>query len=227
MSERTYGSKYDKNLNTTQIAALVRGQVKAAVKSGELPAGKYSIRTSHFAGGSSIHVKISDLKGDIFEPEYLRDGDKYLMGPSIEDESGWHRPHRFKLWVVAAVKRVEAMLADYNHDGSDIMTDYFDVKFYATVDVDYGPEELEAARAALVAADNYAGEAAMAKAEDVEAAGQALATAQALDAPRRAHLINSVAIIDAIPSARVLPFRAPAQPAESAQVRMMREMGVL
>ena len=37
MYERSYGKKYDKSLNTTQIAKAFREDVKAAKKIGELP----------------------------------------------------------------------------------------------------------------------------------------------------------------------------------------------
>lgn len=113
MYERSYGAKYDKNLSTTQIAALVREEIKAAVKAGTLPAGKYSVRSQSYSGGSSIDVRISGLTGQVFEPEYLARGDEYLRGPFVEDATGWHRPSRYALPVLVAVKAVEAMLAAY------------------------------------------------------------------------------------------------------------------
>jgi hypothetical protein len=201
MTERAYGTKYDKNLNTTQIAAMVRGEVKAAVKAGELPAGKYSIRSSYYSGGSSIRVSISGLSGNVFDPEYLERGDAYLMGPSVHDETGWHRPHRYQAWVLAAVKKVEAMLWAYNHDGSDSQTDHFDVKFYGSVDVDTSREDEQAVRAALATAKDYAGEAAMSKSEESAAAP----------------LLSNV-----VP---LFPAVKPVE--ESAQVRLMRELGAL
>lgn len=137
--ERVFGAKYDEKLSTTEIAALVRGEIKAAVKSGKLPAAKYSVRTSYYSGGSSIRVQISDLaKGGaaVFEPEYLARGTDFLMGPSvITADDRYVRPSRYLPWVNDAVEQVEEMLRAYNHDGSDTMTDYFDVKFYAHVDV--------------------------------------------------------------------------------------------
>lgn len=201
MTERAYGSKYDKNLNTTQIAALVRGEIKVAVKAGELPKGKYSVRTSYYSGGSSIRVSISGLTGKVFDPEYLERGNDYLMGPSVHDETGWHRPHRYQAWVLAAVKKVEAMLWAYNHDGSDSQVDHFDVKFYASVDVDTSPEEEKAAREALATAKDYAGEVAMAKSEEEAAQAE--------------------------PSNVVPLFPATKPVEEPDQVRLMRELGAL
>src|SRR5687767_7020547 len=55
-----YGAKYDRDLSTTQIAAKYRQDIKAAIKSGEIPAGlKVSVRTEYFAGGSAIRASIT------------------------------------------------------------------------------------------------------------------------------------------------------------------------
>ena len=56
MYERSYGYQYEaqKGLTTSQIAKLIRADIKTAVKEGLLPnTWKYSVRTQTFAGGSA------------------------------------------------------------------------------------------------------------------------------------------------------------------------------
>lgn len=131
--ERVYGEKYNGKLTTTEIAKLVREEIKAEVKAGTLPKGKYSVRSSYFAGGSSIDARISNLAVDaVYNPEYVEavakkeDTGRYTFMSEI------YTPE-----VQAVTDRVRGMLAAYNHDGSDSMTDYFDVKFYSHVTLDW------------------------------------------------------------------------------------------
>src|SRR6266571_4510193 len=71
MYERAYGTKYDTKLTTTQIAALVRAEIKAAQKElapGGFPRGlKFSVRSSYFSGGSSIDINISGIEAAGFQ----------------------------------------------------------------------------------------------------------------------------------------------------------------
>lgn len=131
MREISYGKKYDKALNTTQIAAKFREDVKQAIASGDLPKGvKLSVKTSYFSGGSSIHVKIVAVPCQTIDVEAWLERDDYdamrrrgSMGLYTEES----RNIRAKL---------NAMLQAYNYDGSDIMTDYFHVRFYGDVEID-------------------------------------------------------------------------------------------
>ena len=136
MSERVHGEKYDAKLSTPAIAAKVREEIKALVKSGELPRAKYSVRSESFAGGSAIRVRITEVA-----PFELVSSDWVLWTIWNNDPSGIRNPggarNRHTPKAAALLKRIESMLAAYNHDGSDIQSDYFDVKFYASVDFDY------------------------------------------------------------------------------------------
>jgi hypothetical protein len=132
MSKIVYGSKYamaDK-LSAAEIAKLVRADIKAAVKSGELPKAKYSVRKESYAGGRSINVSISCIEKPGFRyynPERLR--------ADVE------RPHEHcgipyrSEEAQALIDQVEKLVNAYNFDGSDIMTDYFHVNFYASVEI--------------------------------------------------------------------------------------------
>lgn len=194
MYEKTFGSKYDASLSVKQIAAIVRGEVKAAVKAGTLPKGKYSVRMDHHR---SIRVEITP-EGEVFDKRYLAD-EEYIRGPMIQGADGQLcRPSRYVPAVAAALKTVEAMLWAYNYDGSDIQSDYFNVNFYSNVTVcaDY-----YAAREAHLAAQDYAGEAALALSEE----------AAAVQTPANV--------------AQLFPATA-GEPEETAQVRFMREQGL-
>jgi hypothetical protein len=128
MDPRSYGSKYDGKLSTTEIAARVRAEVKAAVKSGELPKGKYSIRTEYYSMGSSITISaiVPGLK-------------VYDVARLLADRDDPHAPATLP-WrsaeATVLVDKLEAMLAAYNHDGSDSRIDHYDVKFAAHVAID-------------------------------------------------------------------------------------------
>lgn len=96
----------------------------AAISAGELPKGlKLGVRTRYFANGSSIDVTVKALPDDValFAEDVLR-------MPAAE------RPHNKRMYS-------EALLNAYNHDRSDSMTDYFDVKFYDHVGVDWKFEQ--------------------------------------------------------------------------------------
>lgn len=122
---RHYGAKYDKTLRVKDVAKVIRSEIKDAVKAGTLPDLKYTVRSS----SRSINVGVP--------------GDAGLKNPT------WHVirakfPHEYVTgeyvpFLTPEGKRVkellERMLAEHNHDGSDLMTDYFDMKFYAFVDM--------------------------------------------------------------------------------------------
>lgn len=134
MTTTVYGNKYDatKGLSTTEIAKLVRKDIKALIASGELPKGiKTSVRTAYFAGGSSLDVEVTELPAGtpVWNPEYLvaesRD-EHYCRGI---------KHHSVKLASILAA--LEKVVASYNYDGSDTMTDYFHVRFYGHVTVNW------------------------------------------------------------------------------------------
>jgi hypothetical protein len=118
MYEITYGSKYDESLDTAEIAKLVRKDIKAEVKAGNLPSApvKYSVRIERFAGGSSINIFVKGYDkpaslwtefGPFGQPGYVR-----------TDEA------------TAIIARLDSILNAYNFDGSEVQVDYFHVNFY-------------------------------------------------------------------------------------------------
>lgn len=133
MYERSYGAKYDGSLSTVEIAKLVRADIKAAVADGTLPRRgphadiKYSVRTEKFAGGSAINVSIKHFPETTELPRDFTT-DRYgqpLLGRHMTTEA------------VRIKGVIEAIVAAYNHDGSEVQVDYFDVNFYSSVTFDW------------------------------------------------------------------------------------------
>jgi hypothetical protein len=113
--ETQYGAKYEATRNWTkaQIAQGFRDDVKAAIAAGELPKGlKLSVKTRR---GGAIDVHIREVPGMTTPWAPGHDG-------SVTEEAA--RIHG----------KLKALLWAYNYDGSDIMTDYFHVRFYGDVE---------------------------------------------------------------------------------------------
>ena len=153
MYERSYGYKYDEGgkLDTAAIAKLIRQDVKTTVREGLLPERwAYSVVMDRFSGGSSIDVRVKNC-ADAWMP-----CPGYKVGTRHElPDGGWVATGCGNAWCKAGgehkdsphatphdVLTEEAMVAKmtlerihnaYNHDGSDLMTDYFDVNYYGTV----------------------------------------------------------------------------------------------
>ena len=132
-----YGTKYavTQGLCRTEIAKLVRADIKAAVASGEIPRGKYSVRTSNYSGGGSIDVRISHLEGVTVTNKYRVVWD--LENPhaghfNCPEESRWLYSEEAR----EVLEKVDAILQAYNFDGSDLMTDYFNVRYYGHAEFD-------------------------------------------------------------------------------------------
>lgn len=125
MYERSYGSKYHSTqgngyMSAADIAKLMRADIKAAVKSGELPDVKYSVTVENYSGGRSINIRIQDLP------------DAWVKG---EDHYGYERDI-LTPEAKAVQDKVQAIHNAYNYDGSEIQVDYFDVNYYGHAEVE-------------------------------------------------------------------------------------------
>lgn len=129
----TKGSKYDRSLNIVEIAKLVRGEIKAAIKSGAMPACKVSVRSDK----NSLRVEVTEVPAGfvICSPERVRHERDYPYEPS-------YSRGRFTPEAQAVREMLQSFMDAYNRDNSDIMTDYFDVNFYGHAEFNW---ELEAA----------------------------------------------------------------------------------
>lgn len=151
MYERHYGARYDepaRYASAADIAKLIRRDIKAAIAAGDLPgrASDYRVRSDRFSGGQSIHIRL--LMPDLYEVckgivpgsedgyGARSCGDPWCKAGGIHADS----PHAHHHYILSAEgRRVKALLEDihgaYNHDGSDVMTDYFDVRYYGGVEI--------------------------------------------------------------------------------------------
>ena len=157
----TEANKY----NTTDIAKWIRQTFKAVY-----PDIKFSVRTSLYAGGSSIAVTILEnnrtriLKTfDEVTPQEICSvmsgrGDneeeaKAFIKQQINSE--YHQVNQFHIdsswhWTEEGKKlltEIMGIIDKYNHDNSDSMTDYFDVNYYVDFNLgDYDKPYVEVAK---------------------------------------------------------------------------------
>lgn len=133
MYERSYGYRYDRDRPTKQDAAMIRADIKALTKAGMLPADwTTSVRYRTFAGGCSI-----DVRGVSPRPIYACDPRTHE--PQFHPQRGeyvYAWVDKLTLEAKAVHDALDDLVHAYNHDGSDLMTDYFDVKFYGSANVE-------------------------------------------------------------------------------------------
>lgn len=118
-----YGNNYTetKDLDIAEIAKLVRKDIRAAIKKGDLPKIKVSVKISRYSGGQSLDVTVKEAPYEV------------MRGPTEEELSfgeDWKRLTKETLKVEAIL---EAIVKAYNFDGNDLQTDYFHVRFYSHV----------------------------------------------------------------------------------------------
>lgn len=137
---RVYGEKYAdvQNLSLTEIAKLIRAEIKLARKVAKMtakpgavktvdPIGdaptqiKYSVRTEYFAGGGAINITIKNV------PEnwgWTREPDPHYPDEKVKTPAPALR---------ALAQALNDIQDSYNYNGSDSRVDYFDVRFYGHV----------------------------------------------------------------------------------------------
>jgi len=125
------GGKYNRDLSIVEIAKRVRADLKMAVKSGEIPNAKFGVRIARFAGGRSLDVKIGmngvDLIG-VLNPVHA------VVFNRFHDYLDGHYAPRHTPEGERILAAVAKLVAAYNFDHSDSMTDYFHVNFYGSVE---------------------------------------------------------------------------------------------
>ena len=129
MYGRRYGIHYNPNLSAKEIAVKVRDFCK------QYNGFKISVRSGKATYTQTIDVSIKEIPLD-----FKLYTDNYLF---------WYKsPRPKKHYQDVGIKRltpeamrikqeIESYVNSYNHDGSDGMIDYFDVKFYERVEYDW------------------------------------------------------------------------------------------
>ena len=140
---RVYGAKYDeaRGRGTVEIAKLIRADIRLALKVAKATAGpgalvvhdplaalpdglKITVRTHLYSGGSSIDIVVRNIPDNWAWVEV----DDYLGHPRKVASPA----------LKALADELKAISDAFNYDGSDLMTDYFDVNFYGHVITDKG-----------------------------------------------------------------------------------------
>ena len=124
------GSKFDatRNLPLSEVAKMVRKDIKAAVKAGKLPKGiKVSVRTRR---GYSIDLEIKAVP---FNPSNL---DRVVWDIAAPRDSREHPPVLLTSEAYNVQATLEGIVDDYNRSEVDYMTDYHNHHFYSSVTFD-------------------------------------------------------------------------------------------
>jgi len=114
------GTNYEatRNLSTTDIAKLVRKEIAALMASDDLPRFKVSVKTSYYAGGSSISVSmVSELP---------------FRSVELVAESGRMELRSTEICRMIE-RRLEAVLDSFNRKDIDSQSDYYNVRFWGHV----------------------------------------------------------------------------------------------
>ena len=129
VNENSTGTKYaaTKDMDIKDIAKLVRSDIKASIKAGQIPAGKYGVKISRYSMGQSMDVTITDVDIQIYNVEkvYAEERRENTDGMSWYSEEGR-----------AVLKTVQGILDAYNFDKSKMIEDYHHQKFYGNVTYD-------------------------------------------------------------------------------------------
>jgi len=140
MYERSYGYRYGEveSGHAPDIAKRMRQDIKEAIAEGLLP-GKpvvYSVTSESYTGGQSINIVVkgfagaweecpgTDLRGFVCR-------DAWCAGHNDSPHAKAHL--RLTAEADAMEMTLKRIHSAYNHDGSEIQTDYFDVRYYGGV----------------------------------------------------------------------------------------------
>lgn len=109
--ERTYSPKYKEGMTSNDISKAIRKDLKEA-----FPKLKFSVRQDNGGYSTSISVEVKDF-GYITAVKDKNDKYGYIRMDA---------PNKL-------IDKIEMVANAYNYDGSDIYTDYFDVRYYLNV----------------------------------------------------------------------------------------------
>lgn len=123
----TTGTKYERSMDTAEIAKRIRADIKAAQKSGALPASlKVSVRTSRFSMGSSIDVSV------VAAPVQVHASDFIAHHVATKGREFW-AGERYTAPARALLAKLEAIGEAYQRSEHDSQADYHNTNFYLHV----------------------------------------------------------------------------------------------
>lgn len=125
------GSKYEatKGLSLKDVAKRIRADVKQMIAAGMLPKGlKVSVRMD---GYNALRVDVTAVPEGVrvYNPDYAR-ATKNFTDYSSPEVYGYRAIARYTAEFNAIIETLDANTNSYNRDNSDIMSDYFNVRFY-------------------------------------------------------------------------------------------------
>lgn len=121
MYERAYGDRYQNVTDNKQLSKTIKTDLRQAQQAHYLPDGvDFSVRRNTFAGGQSIDITVTGPSRD-WQTAPHDPGEDGAFGRTRSDQS------------VELRRRVQTIADRFNHNGSDIQTDYFDVRYYTDV----------------------------------------------------------------------------------------------
>lgn len=117
--KKSVGNRYEetKDLDIAEIAKMIRQEFSALKKSGDVASHfKLSVRISRYSMGRSIDSTLT------WDPAQAID---FTHGDFASEE------------VLRVQRSVEALIDSFNYDNSQSEVDYFDVRFYGHVRIDF------------------------------------------------------------------------------------------
>lgn len=143
-ARRGEGARYVSGMNIVDIAKAIRAEIKELVKAGELPAGKYSVKTSRYSGGQSLSITVKAIALNVMNAERLLEIERVKAEGGHEGQVSYYDFPRHSATGKAILARLEALRSAYNYDRSDSQSDYFDVNFYGSASFDWQLEQAQA-----------------------------------------------------------------------------------
>lgn len=151
IDRRWYGAKYDKTgtLTTVDIAALIRAEIKIARKLGKQTA---DLPDDANAKVLAVTDPIPDMPAQIkigIRVPYA--GCIRMRLTNIPLDWGFvpaQNPSKYRRYdsspaLVALVEALHVVMDAYDHNGSELESDYFDHRFYGSVETEH-PEDVHA-----------------------------------------------------------------------------------
>jgi hypothetical protein len=125
-------------LDTVAIAKRVREDIAAAVRIGDLPKAKYSVRTDKYSMGSSITIEATRLPFPVLNRDAF-----HVVGNWVELDR-MHFSNRFTLEAQHVDRMLNRIVTAYHWDRSDPMSDIYNERFHRDVRVTPRDGEWEA-----------------------------------------------------------------------------------